>query len=105
MELLQTSHKNHIPAHVGEVIEEVIDETEIEPASSPFIEANTVPGTLQDINKNHIIPLWIKDNEPIISHAEFFSSTLNAIAEVFHGETILRPNVRLSHPIKGKQII
>ncbi len=102
MELIEANQKNHIPAHVGEVIQEVMDEIEIEPVSSPFIEANTVTGNLQDINRNHIIPVFIKDNEPVISHAEFISSALNTISEVFHGETILKPNIRLSHPIKGR---
>ena len=102
MELIEINQKNHIPAHVGEVIQEVMDEIEIEPVSSPFIEANTVTGNLQDINRNHIIPVFIKDNEPVISHAEFISSALNTIAEIFHGETILKPNIRLSHPIKGR---
>jgi Domain of unknown function, B. Theta Gene description (DUF3871) len=102
MELLQTSHKNQIPPSVGEVIEEIIDDIEIEPLPSPFIEANTINASLQDINRNHIIPVFIKDNEPVISHAEFISSTLNTISEIFHGETILKPNIRLSHPIKGR---
>ena len=102
MELLQINNKNHIPASVGEVIEEVVDEIEIEPAPTPFIEANTIVGHLQDINRNHIIPVFIKDNEPVISHAEFISSALNTVAEIFHGETILKPNIRLSHPIKGR---
>ena len=102
MELLQLQHNDGIAPTVGEIIEEVIDEIEIEPAASPFIEANTVQATLQDVNRNHIIPVWVKDNEPVISHAEFISSTLNTISEVFHGETVLKPNIRLSHPIKGR---
>ena len=102
MELIQANQRNHIPPHVGEIIPEVVDEIEIEPAASPFIEANTVPGTLLEINRHHIIPVFIKDNEPVISHAEFISTALNTVAEIFHGETILKPQIRLSHPIKGR---
>lgn len=90
------------PTAVGEVIPTVIQEIEINPSGSPFIEANTVEATLNSIRNEHIIPVFIKDNEPVISHAEFIDIAHDAVSRVFQGEAILKPNIRLSHPIKGR---
>jgi len=70
--------------------------------SKPFITANTVESTLEEMRAHHIIPVFIKDNEPVISHCDFIDATLQALTEVFAGETFLAPNIRLSHPIKGR---
>ena len=68
----------------------------------PFIEANTIESSLEEIKEKHIIPVFIKDNEPVISQADFISTTLDVVDDVFDGQTILKPNIRLSHPIKGR---
>lgn len=67
-----------------------------------FIEANTIVSSLGEIQKDHIIPVFVKDNEPLISQADFIAATANIVAEMFTGESILEPSVRLSHPIKGR---
>ncbi|SHG46104.1 protein of unknown function [Fodinibius roseus] len=69
---------------------------------SPFIEANTISSSLEEIAENHIIPVFVKDNEPLISHAEFIERARGICHHVFEGETILEPNVRISHPVKGR---
>jgi hypothetical protein len=46
--------------------------------------------------------VFIKDNEPLISHADFIETTMGIVEELFEGETILEPNIRVSHPIKGR---
>ena len=97
MELLPV---NSLPRTAGETIPDIINEIEITTTKSPFIEANTVASSLSDIKQNHIIPVFVKDNEPVISHAEFIETALGITMDVFRGEGILRPNVRLSHPIK-----
>jgi len=71
-------------------------------ASKAFITANTIESTLEEIKSHHVIPVFIKDNEPVISHADFIESTLDIVKEMFHGETILKPTIRLSHEIKGR---
>lgn len=68
----------------------------------PFIQANTTEVSLQEIKENHIIPVFIKDNEPLISHADFIETTLKVASEVYSGETILSPSIRVSHPVKGR---
>lgn len=68
----------------------------------PFIQANTIESSLEEIKSRHVIPVFIKDNEPVISHSDFIESTLEIVANVYSGEVILSPSVRLSHPIKGR---
>lgn len=70
--------------------------------SIPFIHANTTEVSLQEIKDNHIIPVFIKDNEPLISHADFIETALNIASDVYSNETILSPTVRVSHPVKGR---
>ena len=70
--------------------------------SKPFIEANTLEVSLQEIRNRHIIPVFVKDNEPLISHDEFIDAASIIAADVFHGEQILKPVVRVSHPVKGR---
>src|SRR5687768_7099240 len=79
-------------------------EAETQPLSTgkPFIQANTEPTQLQVLRDNHIIPVFIKDNEPLISHADFIEAAMEAVTEVYTSETILSPNIRVSHPIKGR---
>lgn len=67
-----------------------------------FIVANTLASSYQEIRNNHIIPVFIKDNEPVISHADFIDVTNEIVHHVFKQETILNPAIRLSHPIKGR---
>ena len=71
-------------------------------SSKPFIEANTVESTLEEINKRHIIPVFTKDNEPLISQTEFVEVMDEVVQEVFRAEKIARPAIRLSHPMKGR---
>lgn len=70
--------------------------------SRAFIEANTVSTSFSEIKRDHIIPVFVKDNEPLISQADFIQVTAQAVREVFWGEEILTPQIRVSHPIKGR---
>ncbi len=88
--------KNHVPYR------EDIPESEGLSTERPFIQANTVESSLKEIRDYHIIPVFTKDNEPVISHADFIEITGEVVSEIFHAEAILKPNIRLSHPIKGR---
>ena len=70
--------------------------------SKAFITANTIESSLEEIKQHHVIPVFVKDNEPVISHADFIESTICIVNDIFHGEAILKPTVRLSHEIKGR---
>ena len=76
---------------------------EVEPSQEKaFILANTVPMSLKTIEQEHIIPVFVKDNEPLISHVDFIQGVEQVAHHVFSGEKILRPSIRLSHPVKGR---
>ena len=70
--------------------------------SKPFIEANTIDTSFEEVKHHHIIPVFIKDNEPLISHSDFIETVSDVASDIFTGESILKPNIRLSHPIKGR---
>lgn len=67
-----------------------------------FIQANTIEMDFATMQRHHIIPVFTKDNEPLISHVDFIQSTSDVIHHYFRGETILEPAIRVSHPIKGR---
>ena len=64
--------------------------------SKPFIEANTIKSTLEEMKTEHIIPVFVKDNEALISHVNFIESIQSFTYNLFRGEIILHPAVRLS---------
>jgi hypothetical protein len=97
---LQTVNPIKEPVQIGETIAEVMEE--MQSSGRAFIESNTVGGTLDEINNKHIIPVFCKENEPAISHGEFIDAAMQSVSRAFAAETILRPNIRLSHPIKGR---
>ena len=66
-----------------------------------FIEANTVRGDLDEIRHNHIIPVF-SNNTPLISHADFIDAASAIIVDLFNGEHILKPEIRVSHPVMGR---
>ncbi|MCF2446219.1 DUF3871 family protein [Dyadobacter sp. CY345] len=71
-------------------------------ASEAFIEANTTSVSLHDMMTSHIIPVFTKDNEPLISHTDFISIAEEVSSIVFRDEVIIPANIRVSHPIKGR---
>lgn len=86
-----------LPAFNQEVV------TPAETASeNAFIVANTLPASLQEIREQHIIPVYSKDNEPLISHTDFIEATLDVVNDYFVQEIVLAPAIRVSHPIKGR---
>src|SRR4030095_14766159 len=68
----------------------------------PFIMANTTESSVEEIKAHHIIPVFTKDNETLISHTDFIEVGAEIISGLYHGEHVLQPQVRLSHPVKGR---
>lgn len=94
---------NHLPALLPEQSSFRSIEPENERSTAkPFIEANTIPSSLDEIREQHIIPVFIKDNETLISHSEFIDITMDCVSSVYASERILSPSIRLSHPVKGR---
>ena len=69
--------------------------------NKPFVESNTIEGTLDEIRTQHIIPT-VRDSEALISQAEFMELTSEVVHDIFKAERITAPSIRLSHPIKGR---
>jgi hypothetical protein len=89
-------NSNEVDLFNEDIAEQIIS------TDKPFIQANTIGSSLEEIKSHHVIPVFIKDNEPVISHADFIETTFDVVSSVFHSETVLSPSVRLSHPIKGR---
>ncbi len=68
----------------------------------PFIEANTIEVPLEHLKNDCVVPVFSKDNEITISHPNFIETIWDAANNVFHGESIEKPSIRVSHIIKGR---
>ena len=68
----------------------------------PFIEANTKEVSVGHLKNDCIIPVFSKDNEVTISHHSFIEAVYDAANEVFRGERVDNPDVRVSHIIKDR---
>ena len=50
--------------------------------NSKFIEANTTIVGLDEIRNKHIIPVFTKDNAPLISQADFITTARELVEQV-----------------------
>ena len=99
-----TSNLQMVPSNTVEIVEtpEAFQIQETVSTDKPFIQANTIGGSLEEIKTQHLIPVYTKDNERLISSAEFIEATHEILLDEFSSETVLPPAIRLSHPIKGR---
>lgn len=67
-----------------------------------FIEANTMEVSLNHLKNECTIPVFSKDNECTISHYEFINSTKEVVEDILGYKGILKPDIRVSHVIKGR---
>ncbi|MEY4611310.1 MAG: hypothetical protein RL246_1629 [Bacteroidota bacterium] len=88
--------------HVEFTSFEDLGSLETHSSHASFIQANTIEMDFAIMQRHHIIPVFTKDNEPLISHVDFIQSTADVIHHYFRGENILEPAIRVSHPIKGR---
>lgn len=69
---------------------------------NPFIEANTKEVSLNCLKDECIIPVFAKDNERTIAHQEFIEIAQECVEGVFDHQQINKPEIRVSHQIKGR---
>ncbi len=69
---------------------------------SRFIMANTSLMNHELLKRQCIIPVFAKDNESTISHAEFIDLVMESVHTQFGSERINSPIIAVSHPIKGR---
>lgn len=92
--------------NLGEYAEEatiIVEETAKPKRVNHFIEANTQEVTLQHLKQDCIIPVFAKDNELTISHTDFIETVWDASNSFFRGEIIDKPEIRVSHIVKGRR--
>ena len=90
--------------NLGEFAEEavVVEEVTRTPKTLHFIEANTLEVDLNHLANDCITPVFAKDNELTINHAQFIETIQEAVQDFFKGETVDGADVRVSHIIKGR---
>ena len=101
--MMPTMAKQRI--NLGEFAEEavIVEETIIRtPSSLHFIEANTNEVNLQHLRADCITPVFAKDNELTINHAQFVETIQDAAKDYFRGEIVDDAAIRVSHIIKGR---
>ncbi len=83
---------------------DIIEDSEVikNNPSSGFIEANTQEVSLEHLKKDCIIPVFSKDNETTISHAQFVGKAFEVVQNLFPEMEVSSPNVRVSHVVKGR---
>ena len=67
-----------------------------------FIDANTLPTSLAEIKERHIIPVFAKDGEVLISQSDFIEIMGDCLSNYYQGEIISDPSILISHPIQGR---
>ena len=101
MELVRVNSKQQLilkPAFVETAESEIVRTS----SDVHFIAANTEVVKIEELRRNHTIPVFAKDNESTISHQEFVQVVEYVAGQIFSAEQILIPAVRVSHPIKGR---
>jgi len=100
MELVKVNTKNQLV--INPVVTEVQQESAKTTSDVHFMAANTEIVAVDELRKKHTIPVFAKDNESTISHQEFVQVVEYVAGQIFSGEQILTPAIRVSHPIKGR---
>ena len=72
-----------------------------ESASVNFLEANTNSITLDELTEQCVVPTWA-NQELTISHQDFINTVHDAALNVFSGETVNNPEIRVSHIVRGR---
>ena len=91
--------------NLGEYAEEavIVEDTIIRtPSNLHFIEANTQEVDLSHLVNDCITPVFSKDNELTINHAQFITTIQDAANDFFRGETVDDAAIRVSHVVKGR---
>ncbi|MBR5483623.1 MAG: DUF3871 family protein, partial [Alistipes sp.] len=78
-----------------------MNEQILETTSVNFLEANTNAITMEELAEQCVVPTWA-NQELTISHQDFISTVHDAACNVFAGETINTPDIRVSHIVRGR---
>jgi hypothetical protein len=78
-----------------------MNELILKPTSVNFLEANTNAISFEELTEQCVVPTWA-NQELTISHQDFISTVHEAACNVFAGETINTPEIRVSHIVRGR---
>ena len=74
---------------------------DLKPTNVNFLEANTNAITLEELAEQCVVPTWA-NQELTISHQDFINTVHDAACNVFAGETVNTPEIRVSHIVRGR---
>lgn len=66
-----------------------------------FLEANTSAITLDELTHQCVVPTWA-NQELTISHQDFINTVHDAACNLFAGEMVNKPQIRVSHIVRGR---
>ena len=78
-----------------------MNEIILDSPSVNFLEANTNAITLKELAEECVVPTWA-NQELTISHQDFINTVHDAACNVFAGETVNTPEIRVSHIVRGR---
>ena len=78
-----------------------MNENILNSASVNFLEANTNAISFEELTEQCVVPTWA-NQELTISHQDFINTVHNAACNVFAGETVNNPDIRVSHIVRGR---
>lgn len=81
---------------------EEIEDAIIVEDNKHFITANSQSITMESLKRDNIVPVFSRDNEVLVSHPSFIEATYQAAVDYYHGEKVNKPQIRVSHIIKGR---
>ena len=88
-------------AELNTVAEDVQFEDIATVPSVNFLEANTSAISIEELTVNCVVPTWA-NQELTISHQDFINTVHDAACNVFSGELINKPEIRVSHIVRGR---
>jgi len=80
---------------------EIIDDSSFIKPNVNFLEANTSLITLEELKADCVVPTWA-NQELTISHQDFIETVYDAAKTFFSGESVLMPEIRVSHIVRGR---
>ena len=78
-----------------------MNEITLDSPSVNFLEANTNTITLEELAEQCVVPTWA-NQELTISHQDFIQTVHDAACNIFAGETVNTPEIRVSHIVRGR---
>lgn len=77
------------------------EEVKVSSPSVNFLEANTSAIAIEELSTKCVVPTWA-NQELTISHQDFINTIHDAACNMFTGETVRKPEIRVSHIVRGR---